>query len=385
MRAKFEEKFMAKLNLFKEYVEEFHELPTIKTIYKDVQLGQWIQNQKSFLKSGKLPEERIKLLNDVNPFWNASSEEKKIENKRLMLSSDWKSKVPVDNTPIDVLYNGDMLYKYISQGIYDCETLIKRNAFLDTQVYEVYSKIISIDPQYALLLAVIYAYDAEAEGFESTKEFFNNFIFTNKEEMIEKMNKMLESLSSREREVIELRFGLKDGRRMYLDDVGKVLGVTRHRIRQIECKSLRILRRQYNRKIIEETGTVLDNFTRKTRMKLYHAGINSIEKIEYSLENYIITDHEIRAELEKYLAHLDKKDKTEDLSNKLDLTIDEIITDVRSYNCLRRAGINTIGQLKEFCDDDPDRLLKIRNMGKQSAIYVCEKLNELLDTNYKII
>ncbi len=49
-------------------------------------------------------------------------------------------------------------------------------------------------------------------------------------------------LSDREREVLEMRFGLQDGQDHTLEEVGKYFGVTRERIRQIEAKALRKLR-----------------------------------------------------------------------------------------------------------------------------------------------
>jgi len=53
---------------------------------------------------------------------------------------------------------------------------------------------------------------------------------------------VLDSLAPRERRVLQLRFGLIDGKQRTLDEVGKRLGVTRERIRQIEVKALRKLR-----------------------------------------------------------------------------------------------------------------------------------------------
>ena len=49
-------------------------------------------------------------------------------------------------------------------------------------------------------------------------------------------------LNDREREVLEMRFGLNDGKDHTLEEVGKNFGVTRERIRQIEAKALRKLR-----------------------------------------------------------------------------------------------------------------------------------------------
>jgi RNA polymerase primary sigma factor len=58
----------------------------------------------------------------------------------------------------------------------------------------------------------------------------------------EQMDDVLDSLSIRERRVLQLRFGLEDGRQRTLEEVGKEFGVTRERIRQIEAKALRKLR-----------------------------------------------------------------------------------------------------------------------------------------------
>jgi RNA polymerase primary sigma factor len=61
----------------------------------------------------------------------------------------------------------------------------------------------------------------------------------------EQVRTILDSLSEREREVLEMRFGLRDGQGHTLEEVGQFFGVTRERIRQIEAKALRKLRHPY--------------------------------------------------------------------------------------------------------------------------------------------
>ena len=66
----------------------------------------------------------------------------------------------------------------------------------------------------------------------------------------EQVAEILEELNERERQVLEMRFGLLDGRNRTLEEVGNEFGVTRERIRQIEAKALRKLRHpQRSRKL----------------------------------------------------------------------------------------------------------------------------------------
>ena len=63
----------------------------------------------------------------------------------------------------------------------------------------------------------------------------------------ERLAEVLSSLTPRDREVIELRFGLRDGRPRSLDEVAGTFGVTRERIRQIESRGLSKLRQDDRR------------------------------------------------------------------------------------------------------------------------------------------
>ncbi|MGE5707577.1 MAG: RNA polymerase sigma factor RpoD [Bacteroidota bacterium] len=68
----------------------------------------------------------------------------------------------------------------------------------------------------------------------------------------EDINEVLATLSTRERDVLKLRFGLDDGRSRTLEEVGQQFGVTRERIRQIEAKALRKLRHPNRNKRLRE-------------------------------------------------------------------------------------------------------------------------------------
>lgn len=68
----------------------------------------------------------------------------------------------------------------------------------------------------------------------------------------EQLEQVLDKLTDREENVLRLRFGLDDGRTRTLEEVGKVFGVTRERIRQIEAKALRKLRLPSNSKQLRD-------------------------------------------------------------------------------------------------------------------------------------
>ena len=88
---------------------------------------------------------------------------------------------------------------------------------------------------------------------------------------------------------------------------------------------------------------------------------------EYLSQFINLTDHvsdvEIMVEKEE-----DKKEKI------LEITIEELDLSVRSYNCLKRAGINTV---EELIMRDEEEMMKVRNLGKKSLEEVQQKLEAL--------
>ena len=62
------------------------------------------------------------------------------------------------------------------------------------------------------------------------------------------------------------------------------------------------------------------------------------------------------------------------LIKKLEKKIEELDLSVRSYNCLKRAGINTVGELVQKTEEE---MMRVRNLGRKSLKEVVSKLHEL--------
>ncbi len=84
--------------------------------------------------------------------------------------------------------------------------------------------------------------EATLEQFVSDQSQPSLYDKVSKELLKEAMNKVLETLSPREKKVLIMRFGLDDGKPKTLEEVGKEFKVTRERIRQIEAKAIRKLK-----------------------------------------------------------------------------------------------------------------------------------------------
>ncbi len=84
--------------------------------------------------------------------------------------------------------------------------------------------------------------DSKLGDFIEDNDALSPAELTNRQLIKENIHEMLHYLSPRERKIIEMRFGLKDGIGHTLEEVGREFGVTRERIRQIEAKVLQKLR-----------------------------------------------------------------------------------------------------------------------------------------------
>lgn len=84
----------------------------------------------------------------------------------------------------------------------------------------------------------------------------------------------------------------------------------------------------------------------------------------------VVVELSEKAQEEDYMVERE----SEQNSQILEMQIEDLDLSVRSYNCLKRAGINTVDELTQKSEED---MMKVRNLGKKSLKEVKQKLDEL--------
>jgi len=187
------------------------------------------------------------------------------------------------------------------------------------------------------------------------KELMGNYpfnlmveIFSDEEKAMETtlkgLNKALLTLTEREQSVLSMRY--KD--KLTLKECGKNHNVTQERIRQIAAKALRKLRHP-------------------GRCNLMKAVPYSDMLAEWNSYNELEQDYKLLKEAFETLTSKptepDEIQKAINRAQNLKQPLADLDLSVRSYNCLRRAGKNTIGDIVAMSELD---LTKIRNLGRKS-------------------
>ena len=167
-------------------------------------------------------------------------------------------------------------------------------------------------------------------------------------------------LTDREKQVILMRFYDQKT----LEECGEVIGTQRERVRQVEAKALRKLRHP------------------KCSYILVHGAKAYMDKrIEEAIDGRLeCRRKELEAEYMRKVAELSRENSEALLQNQInELTIDELGLSVRAYNCLTRAGLNTVGAMLTKCRT-AEQAMKIRNLGRKSL----EEVSAVLKRDYGI-
>lgn len=175
-------------------------------------------------------------------------------------------------------------------------------------------------------------------------------------------------IDPRERDVLIWRYGLSsndpsDPTEKTLEAIGKKLTLSRERVRQIEAKGIRRLR-----KIFENRGYLF--FVPDLEI---HA--ENLEKKNKELEIRLNEIKNFAKEIEIVIQRvLDDRPSNQRSEEIFQTPIDSLVLSVRTYNCLKNAKITTICDLIQITEAE---LLKIRNFGRKN-------LNEIKDLLVKL-
>ena len=172
---------------------------------------------------------------------------------------------------------------------------------------------------------------------------------------------MLETkLSKAEFDIIKSRFGLDGKEPKTLSEIGKTIGTIPERVRQIEAKALRKLRHPNNSHYLEavvigDVGEVEDVVTFNNKLAETRIELEKVRAENLYLKKVLDSNPEIDIECgalsETYL----------------ETPIEDIELSVRTYNCLKRAGKNTLGDISSMTIDE---LKNIKGINESSIIDV---------------
>ena len=171
--------------------------------------------------------------------------------------------------------------------------------------------------------------------------------------------KLITELSDREQRVIELRYRFG----MTLESAGKEMQVTRERIRQVEIRAIRKLSMNIHR--FQKPGQV--------EVHDYEELLRENQVLRSAFDNLVGVIHDVYPQILEKVKEAQRKAEADVVENK---HIEELELSVRSYNCLMRAGLNTIGKVIEYDRNPKTSWLKVRNLGRKSIEEIRKRMFE---------
>lgn len=159
-------------------------------------------------------------------------------------------------------------------------------------------------------------------------------------------------LSDRENRILEMRYRWK----FTYEECGKALGISKVRARQIEIRAMQKMKK----------ASVINNIQCVPR----------IDFIKLQDENKELKDQIEQLKFE--INHYKEKFSASELQceNIRSQSIDELNLSVRSYNCMKKTRLNTIGAVVDMINNDSNSFLKIRNLGQRSTTEIINKIRE---------
>lgn len=165
-------------------------------------------------------------------------------------------------------------------------------------------------------------------------------------------------LTAREQDMVTARF--RDG--LTLEEIGVAHGIAGERTRQVIAKAMRKMRRPEARDIL--------------RMGVYSWMTDRIRKAADDRAQVLFQNYKNEFTVEWERTHAGEIEADSKRTMVAAYTVEELDLSVRAYNCLKRASLNTVGDIIRAAADDPEWWRKVRNLGSKSYREIAGKLDE---------
>jgi len=180
----------------------------------------------------------------------------------------------------------------------------------------------------------------------------------------ETIDAILSELSEREQRVIHMRY--EDS--MNLEECGKELGITRHRVAQIERKAIARMKHRYRRLRLGDAryGTVVGMQRRLEDDLAIKIRLEVIDMLDMQIKSIVPMIHQAYKIIQEHETGQTK------MAITLQTPIENVDFSIRTYNCLTRAGYK---YLSDFYGKTEQEVKGIRNIGRKSYEEICEVLS----------
>ncbi len=376
-----DEKWLDHFNLYKEYISSFFLFPTANLVYKERNIGNWFYNQIHFYKTGALREDRKKMLDAITPLWCASYEERCEECMKLKIESNWKENISVEDISIDNFFKNEELYACLCANVYSVREYFNginsESEKLPRNLREILLRVSCNENRKRIFKSLFPRLDYDS--FKLSRIFFIEYDFL--ATVIKKRGETDGKIPS----FYDLAQSLNEFTRFETSEEMRKAYDCFFTLVLTEQEKTVLYERWVNAKTFEQTAYYMKatsgvEITRDKVIRIERKAIRKLGEVS-SLEFF----KKYMVENDKLVAFEKEILEQQRLFNIGHLEFDDLDLSVRTYNCLKRAGITS---LIDLIDMTKSEFMKMRNLGLASyneTIAAMERLgisfkNEIDDT-----
>jgi len=305
------------------------------------------------------------------------------------------------------------LYKYLEEAAIErtLETLLAEKLLNPKGIFGCYAKLFPFlkNDRIASFLFLLLDPDGDIYTYsiDFMKAYYRNFETFSAEELDTRIDELLEPLSERYQKMMRLFYGIGLPRTYTLHEVGHELGVIPERISQLKRKAFQQLHHSEGVRNFLIIGTELDalSLSFATKLDLYCAGVKTfaeffclledrerLNRIPFHDSDAIFTlfgfrNHFVRYTVSEFTELLDRaleKKSPEERFQNSPVPIQNLGFSSRTYHCLMRNGITTVGTFMEWAGTVSDSFCSIRGIGEKGRHEIMEMVEKIRNTGFGV-